>query len=963
MYPSLSPIGASRYGEESTRSLSIGRYLDLFNKEDLDKSELNELLNLCNPKYPRSVHNRERMDSYLTKKPMASLPKTYRKQIMHALPLTSHRGLRNAAVNLLNSNCKTISCFIRTWTWIDTCLALSFDEETEAITEFKFRWWIIVANDIAGAHTAFYAVKKWASFGLYLTLHFGGAIQPQKKWEPYFPQVPKGTWLSKDPTELTVNERAQCRILSDKRGFPAGDGIAKSKALEAHIQALTKNTKLTDQNWSDLEAASKMAADSVRKCIGKKWFGSIDGHVSVSNTGCYERDRSGGGKRQYVLDEVIKWLEVIPTASRTVVLPTGEAFLEKEGIPRWQTVKPPLMDEASSRPSNRRSTTGILTEDFQDGEAERIGFQLFSWAHDTLQKEGFLNEEGLPTGQPMPIKRVAIGEPGFKVRVATKSMAAFIVYGQPFAHAMRELLSHHPALKAGLSSGAQLHEWLKTVDSSKDPFPKYVMVGDFDAATDHIDHEAGRVAMHHLLDALNAPKKCYARNFVNLLLSPRFMETEDGDPIITTNGCLMGEPGTKIVLTFLALVANCHARGKVSKIFATAGDDQIDGSDDKDEILKYAEASKITTMVPSESKWGIFTLQATYCQQLLAVTGDMQGKEISIPKPRLLSPETKQSKGDDDTNPAYGKAMQFAREFSWTTESLRTLGKCMVALFLRNMHIYIERKPEVFLCREWGGLGLPGVLQRNLFKLLPGWHQKMVLHREEGHDGARRALGAWSTPHIMKRGFMGVNTDHIQNVVLEFCPTARIEDLELDCATDARYKTKLEKASEQGWVLLDHTLRMIQDSTTYANIWDTKQKSTRGYKSIPWDKRSEQLMKFSEELPDITRESDPVRAEWFPGKLVMLGSGCYSVYETEGGDLGKAFDAKIDLENGEIAHVCMPMMGSTAAPRMFLHYCNNRLLLNATSQQRIYGQKALSLMPTTISSTYCATKSLMDPSQ
>lgn len=732
--------------------------------------------------------------------------------------------------------------------------------------------------------------------------------------------------MVKTPGTLSREETALCRILLDKRGLPPGDPVTKREALSKHLAALTKGDTLSPQQEYELRTYSRIAAQAVRAEIPESWFEKVSGHVSISNSACFENTRDFGGKRSFVLSCLRGWLLELPDKDDVWVLPTGESIIEKAGIPRWKTVKPPGMSEASDLPSGIRRSTGLLTEDFVDGEQERVGFQLFSWAYQTLITDGFLDRNGQRTGRPLPISRIAIGEPGCKVRIATKSKAAFIIYGQPFAHAMRELLEYHPSLRAGLGSGYQLFEWLKQLDR----IPTHVMVGDFEAATDHIQHRAGKIAMMELLRAINGDKNRYAESFIDLLLSPRVIE-EDGIVTITNSGCLMGEPGTKIVLTFLALVANCYARGSPSKLFATAGDDQIDAADSAEQLIKYAEASKITTMVPSEEKWGIMTHFAVYCQQLLDIhIGDPKKGEIPVPKPRLLSSETKTGRGDNDTNPSYGKASQFAKECEWSP--FVEIKQAMTLMFLRNMRPFIEERPEVFLPREWGGLGLPGVEPSKIVPLLPEWHQKLIAHRESGDYGASKILAAWSSPKLLSRGLQDEPGESPYLETIEFYfETADIQHLGIAFPPDLRYREKLKIAKDNGWLPIDEVLETISSSHLYANIWDMKTRAERGFSSLSWEERARRMELASLKFSPLALSQIPEKPRWQPGKLVqILGLG--ALYELS------EFECP-DLEEGEVRNTVVPILGKTAQPRVFLHYDNHRLLLNATTKKRHCGEK------------------------
>jgi hypothetical protein len=728
--------------------------------------------------------------------------------------------------------------------------------------------------------------------------------------------------MKKRPEELSPKEMAYCRIMMDKRGLPAGDNVTKRIALDDHLMALTKGQSTSEAELSELSTYSRIAANCILQTVPEDWFTRQSGHVSISNSSCLEASRSEGGKRSFILKELKAFLEEVPVQDRSRILPTGESMIEKAGLPRWKTVHPPGMSDAESLPTGAKHQTGLLTEDFDDGEQERVGFQLFCWAFFTLQEEGFLNEKGESTGLPMPITRQALGEPGCKARVVTKSKAAMIVYGQPFAHAMRELLESHPALKAGLGSGYQLHEWLKVIPQGGKP---YVMVGDFEAATDHIEHAAGRVALKVMLKELNCANNSYARNYVDLLLSPRVIE-EDGIVTITNSGCLMGEPGSKIALTFLSMVANCYAMGgNPSPNFATAGDDQIDASDTLERLLAYSHASKITTMVPSVEKWGIFKGFALYCQQMLSIRrhGTRDFKEIPVPKPRLLSPETKAGRGDHEVNPSFGKIRQFEREAQWA--SFPDIVVRMRLMFLRNMRDFIEFTPELFVPREWGGLGMGGFPPSASVYLLPSFHQNLILWMESGNERCREILAAWSSERNFLRGGSIKRNDELTNEVFslveEYCPTADVNQVTSHLPDGTRYRERLKAAKIDGWIPIKEARELYSTSQTYANLWDFNFEISRGFKSLSWKERRKRLERDASG-ENLQRMFGPLPAKpcWIPTKLVMLYAGYLQYYEGSEGQ-----------EDGEVRAEVLPGLGSTASPRLFLHYSNYRLILNSTS--------------------------------
>jgi hypothetical protein len=69
----------------------------------------------------------------------------------------------------------------------------------------------------------------------------------------------------------------------------------------------------------------------------------------------------------------------------------------------------------------------------------------------------------------------------------------------------------------------------------------------------------------------------------------------------------------------------------------------------------------------------------------------------------------------------------------------------------------------------------------------------------------------------------------------------------------------------------------------------------------------------------------PIKPKWLYGKLVQTDIGV--LHTTEGTGFG-------DSEEGELRHNVVSLIGTHASPRIFLHYDNSRLILNATSRPR-----------------------------
>jgi hypothetical protein len=812
-----------------------------------------QVLDQDNPR----LSNGERLWSRISRNPDGRLKRPDR-NILRALwvkpQLLRIHGFRETFESLVRSDLTVFNKFSRIWRAVDSCITLGLDVCSNRTLYFKTRWWIRIANSVMRHNSYHYACKEWKDFQKYLYLHFGGSVQPIPIWDKSWPLLPTGSWLVKSPDDLSDREVGRWSWIISGRGLPHGDTVTGEIALQKHEDALCFQKRSEETDLIELQLYSEIAAEQVKGFVPRDFWGKTSGHQSVGNSACLESTRAAGGKRTFVLKALTAWLNEIPQSDRDITLPTGENLAERLGIPRRVTVHPPGMDNLSIERADVKESTGLLTESFPQQEAERTSFQLFAWSFVNLVDGGYLKPDGFPTGKPMPVERTTIGEPGLKTRVVTKSMAAMITYGQAAAHFMNELLWHDPRLRAGLRAGYQGFEWLKQFESGQ-VTPKYIMVGDFESSTDYIKHENGLIIMNALFDKLRIESP-YVRGYFHLLLSPRTFSNPDGLTFTTNAGSLMGEPGTKTLLTFTALVANVRARPG-ENLFATAGDDQIDGDDDPQELLLYAEATRITSMVPSTDKWAIMTRAVNYCQDVILANRPKEQAKLDLPKLRLCSIEQKQNYGDDDTNPSFGKAREIRTISRWISDEFNGLLIEFVSQFIRNMIQYIELKPELFLAPEWGGLGLPLVPLKFIWDYLPNWKRSLILEREDGLPSADRVLRGWGRAKILERGGEGEDCRGTTEAVLaytellEFVPKVTTDDLRKQFPLGTTFPEVRSIAARQG-ILDEQTLvDEIIKSQQYQDYWNPSIPVSRGFKSRSWasrDKTMKRLFDSSFEL-------------------------------------------------------------------------------------------------------------------
>jgi hypothetical protein len=156
-----------------------------------------------------------------------------------------------------------------------------------------------------------------------------------------------------------------------------------------------------------------------------------------------------------------------------------------------------------------------------------------------------------------------------------------------------------------------------------------LIAGDYEEATDHIDWSRAKPICFQYLDTIGLGS-WYNKLCLEILFSRRrFVKRFSAkgalieDEWISHRGSLMGEPGTKIVLSILTRVAHQRAREATGEstpsiYFASAGDDQLDIG-----TYEYYLALKVAALdcglKPSEDKFGFFQKATNYCEQIVTM--------------------------------------------------------------------------------------------------------------------------------------------------------------------------------------------------------------------------------------------------------------------------------------------------------------------------------------------------------
>jgi hypothetical protein len=207
--------------------------------------------------------------------------------------------------------------------------------------------------------------------------------------------------------------------------------------------------------------------------------------------------------------------------------------------------------------------TGHETGKFFTPEVGGIGEMMF---HHTLAKW----KAGPYTDGKMSVRVKAVPELG-KYRVITVSSLDHAVLLHPMSHTTLAFFGEYAPTAAGIKSGNQAWEFFRRLSGANpaasfifDETPrKSVMSTDWKSATDYCDHYLARGMLNRFMMRIGFPA-FYRKMCIFALTAPRMVldPLKEGKIWLTTRGVLMGDPGTKTVLTlyhpvvkFLALRA------------------------------------------------------------------------------------------------------------------------------------------------------------------------------------------------------------------------------------------------------------------------------------------------------------------------------------------------------------------------------------------------------------------------
>lgn len=552
-------------------------------------------------------------------------------------------------------------------------------------------------------------------------------------------------------------------------------------------------------------------------------------HVSLVNSASLNSSVSSGGRVAEVRPLFREWLSRIPTEDVHGHTWFGVPYELRAGKAYWLTVcreiEVELPNETTLGESWEKFDLDWENFTYTDplfGLDDRTGYQLLQWSIEYGIETGYLSgsriydeKNPLSIRTPPEIRPSAIGEPGNKARVVTVAPAWLTILLQPMSHLLSQHMLNYPPARCGMTRSDQLYDWVGRWYNRSEPPDIMFLSSDLTTATDYCQFENSYAMLIGFLSGLGE-MSTFTEFCARLLCSPRIYlnDKSPNDGLLTTRGVLMGDPGTKIVLTLHNVCASIEAIFRyqwclevnddlsiaqyisiygsrlISEIpkwvhFVCTGDDHF--AVGPEEYLRNITKTHVKNgMMVTESKNFISRRGGFYCEEALCfshlrpddifsckTTFDNQYYHqtpfVEALKIRLLSPCSKEATGKDETNPAIGKAEAL-------TNALLNINEDFV-LFKPLVSARFEYRMESFLPKDWshrylppiyGGLGVPAMHRTeqsliNLISALPELHQRAIWTVLNKRDSPfiRRVLGSFVANARMR----GVATYEIENQI------------------------------------------------------------------------------------------------------------------------------------------------------------------------------------------------------
>jgi len=234
-------------------------------------------------------------------------------------------------------------------------------------------------------------------------------------------------------------------------------------------------------------------------------------HISVSNSSCFERSRSKGGRASYVQEKVTSWLKRVPSSPCNQLLLLGDLISVKADIPYWKSFAP--VEPLSERELDPLTEYGSPIEGAflpkYAGLNNNSGYALLQWSFEEGVHRKVLDQNLKVIGIPNQ-RAISLGEPGDKARSLTIDEAWVTLYLTPFGHLLVDTLRTIPEVAAGLGFGQPCYHFVERLakhvarNTDQRSFFEFswFLTMDLDKATDHFDRLKTRYMLRGFLHGL-----------------------------------------------------------------------------------------------------------------------------------------------------------------------------------------------------------------------------------------------------------------------------------------------------------------------------------------------------------------------------------------------------------------------------------------------------------------------------
>nr|CAK8177707.1 RNA-dependent RNA polymerase [Narnavirus sp.] len=546
------------------------------------------------------------------------------------------------------------------------------------------------------------------------------------------------------------------------RNLPAAPQWKREKAELEHYKVLTTP-------GPDLEARNRWlyyaALDYGRSLIkpNDRMTERQFAHLSLTNSASILSPVRDGGRGTEIAARYREWATKPATETIDELTWFGMRYWKVKDIPVWRTMCRPHM-----APDGIPGDSGLLENvSLEKGEfvySDPIvaldaytGYQILQWsieyAIETQRLKGtpYLDyARGLKVKEPAHIRVGVIGEPGNKARVITVGEAWLTVFLQPLSHVLSEFLKRDPDVRSSFTRGWQGFEYCKRWTSPKfgTPLPeeRFILSSDLKTATDYCPFGYSRSLLEGFIDGLGI-KTCYTKAWIEVLTSPRVYRGIIPE-IPTKRGILMGDPGTKVVLTLFNKAAEMEAMRRFNlhlhrvsltmitygpewdkkphfRLFSCSGDDHVAIGPVK-YLREITKAHINNGMKVSTSTNFISSIGGIYCEELVFIKDQQiwdtwglkcpfktvhydRHPHVDSIKMRLFSLCVKETEGRNDTNPAIGMAPTLRSMLEWMDECKWTEIKALASIRFRQ-RVRGLIPSNLFLCslpRALGGVEAP----------------------------------------------------------------------------------------------------------------------------------------------------------------------------------------------------------------------------------------------------------------